>query len=114
MAKQCVHWKPIGVKNVRGSDCSIEFPAELDIWYRGKLLSAILNMEKKRPLSFERAAQMAWLKTSEAFKSGRIGQQPGECNWYSKNFVEWVASEGYHIELTGDEFEPYVVSDKAA
>jgi hypothetical protein len=57
---------------------------------------------------------MASGKHFEAFDAHRMGYQPGECNWYFKNFVEWVSSLGYHIELTGDEFELYLGDDKAA
>lgn len=57
---------------------------------------------------------MASQKSSEAFDAHRLGYEPGECNWYFKNFVEWISSLGYHIELTGDEFEPYIKADKTA
>lgn len=112
MAKHCVNWKPIGAKDIRGSDFKCTYPSVIDISYRGELLSSIFAMEKKQPISFEQAAQMAWRKFCESFEGGRVGDKPGQCNWYGDNFVAWISSLGYHIELSGDEFEPYQMSDK--
>lgn len=61
-------------------------------------------MEKKTPISFERAVQSIHEKWMEAFKARDIPK----INWYYDNFLAWVSDQGYHIELVGDEFEPFV------
>lgn len=71
-------------------------------------------MPRGTPISFEEAAGLATAGSIEAFQAGRIGYEPGECGWYKKNFVEWITSLGYHIEITGDEFEAYAMTDKLA
>lgn len=112
MAKHCVHWKPIKEKTIRGSDFDSPLPTALDHCCRGQLLSDILAMEKKQPISFEKAALMVGKEFDNAVKAGRFGRKPGQCHWYTRNFVKWISDQGYHIELTGDEFEPYQMTDK--
>jgi hypothetical protein len=114
MDKQFLYWKPIWEKNVRGEDFLSNLPDIIARDYRGELLAKILSMPEKEPISFESAALMLSNKATEAFKAHRLGYLPGEYNWYFKNFVEWISSLGYHIELTGDEFAPYLKADKAA
>jgi hypothetical protein len=112
MNKHCLRWKPYKDKTIRGSNYQSEFPDLLAISYKGLLITQILAMKRKEPIAFERAARMAQEKYFEAKDARRLGYAPGECFWYLDHFVEWISSLGYHIELTGDEFEPYQMSSK--
>jgi hypothetical protein len=115
MTNQCVNWKPVKSINVDGGVyLNSEFPHMVEVGYRGTLLPKILSMPIKNPVSFETAVNLACDKWNDAISAGRIGYEPGECNWYYKNFVEWISELGFHIELTGDEFEGYAMSDKVA
>lgn len=114
MCKQFLYWKPIWKKNVRGKDYLSHVPDIIAKDYRGALLAHILAMPPKQPISFEAAALLASKKFSEAAREHRMGYALGECHWYYKNFVTWISNLGYHIELTGDEFEPYLMIDKTA
>ncbi len=73
--------------------------------YRGSLSHHILSMPLKNPMSFETAILMVSDEFSRAVKARKCGYEPGECHWYYKNFVQWISDKGWHIELTGDEFE---------
>jgi hypothetical protein len=57
---------------------------------------------------------MASKMFSKAVHSCRIGNKPEECHWYYQHFVEWISAQGYHIELTGDEFELWLDAHKSA
>ena len=46
--------------------------------------------------------------------AGRIGHERGQYYWFTDNFIEWISELGYKIQLTGDEFEPYALSDRIA
>lgn len=87
-------------------------PNEIDGYYRGTLLTRILSMEKKTPISLEAAVVLMVQHEQEARAAGRKGTEPGHLVWYAYHFVEWLEELGYHIELTGDEFEPLVMSDQ--
>ena len=69
-------------------------------------------MPQGKPISFEKAANLVCDKFMEAFDARRIGIEPGECIWYYQNFVEWISSLGYHIEISGDEFEAVAMTDQ--
>lgn len=71
-------------------------------------------MAKKNPITFETAIRMVSEKHREAFDARRFGDEPGQHGWYDLHFIEWMSELGYHIELTGDEFECYALSDKVA
>lgn len=85
---------------------------EIDSYYRGTLLTRILSMEKKTPISLEAAIILMVKHEHEARDAGRKGTESGHLVWYAYHFVEWLEGLDYHIELTGDEFEPVVMSDK--
>lgn len=53
-------------------------------------------MEQKKPIQFEQAARMVKEKFFATKDAGRLGYAPGQ----------WISDLGFHIELTGDEFEP--------
>lgn len=114
MEKHLVNWRPIKTKTVRGADIVLGIPAAIDARSRGTLLSQILAMPKKTPVLFEDAVRMMFDKQGEAFKAGNFGYKRGHYHWYSVCFVGWISSLGYHIELTGEEFESYVLTDKVA
>ena len=112
MTKHCVNWKPVKSKDIRGSDFDSPIPTAIEIGYRGTMLSRILDMERKQSITFVEAIHLVQKQWTKAVDSGRIGHELGECNWFIDHFIEWVASQGYHIELTGDEFEPYMISSQ--
>jgi hypothetical protein len=108
--KRIVNWKTVTEKNIKGRDFESVLPRIIDRGYRGTLLSQILAMPKKNPITFADAVRLAGQKQIEA----EIGHEKGQYFWYAAHFVDWISSLGYHIELSGDEFEPYVVSNKVA
>ncbi len=109
-----VNWKTVKAKNIRGSDYYSQMPVILDLTYCGKLLSKILAMPKQRSISFADAISLLTVAQREPFNTGRFGDAPGHYRWYVINFVDWISSQGYHIEMTGDEFESYALPDKFA
>jgi hypothetical protein len=90
--------------NVDGIDYHSEIPFYIDRIYSGTLLSSIFAMPMKKPIQFDDAVRMA----AEKFCRSKIGHNRGENLWYIENFVEWMSELGFHIELTGDEFETIV------
>ncbi|MGE4132742.1 MAG: hypothetical protein AB7F86_13950 [Bdellovibrionales bacterium] len=112
MTKQFVKWKTVLELNVMGRHFESELPTVLERRYRGTLLDSILSMPMKNGITFEIAVRMTGEKMSAAFESKRLGREPGHYNWYLNNFIGWISDQGYHIELTGDEFETYIMSNK--
>ena len=110
MPKQVLHWRGVKVKDVRGSDFVCRLPATIEISYRGTLLTAILSMEPKKAISFADAINLLSEKWFEELWITRSGNE----EWYLKNFVSWISSLGFHIEITGDEFETYLISSQLA
>ncbi len=64
-------------------------------------------MERKNPILFMDAAALAQEKYLDARRAGRRGYAPGRTDWYTDGFIDWISSLGFHIELSGDEFELY-------
>jgi len=110
MPKHILNWKSVKVKSVRRSNTLCTFPAAIDLYLRGTLLSRILVMEKKRPIAFNEAIGLLKEKWSDELWV----RQSGHEEWYQKNFVDWISGLGYHIEITGDEFEAVALSNKLA
>lgn len=108
MHKLFLNWKAIRALSVRGTEFNCELPAIIDLSCRGTLLPQILKMEKKEPISFEDAIHLARLEHRILFKLHAFKRM----KWVEKNFVHWISEQGYHIEITGDEFEPTQVTDK--
>jgi len=98
----------VRLTDVRGSEFESQLPDLLQTVYRGRLLSEILGMERKTAISFENAVRLLGDQIYEEFWI----KQSGRSRWYELNFVEWIADLGYHIEITGDEFEASMMSDK--
>jgi len=75
-------------------------------------MARILAMTKKQPIEFVQAVRLAITKYDEAMDARCLGHAPGQAFWYHAHFVEWISSLGYHIELTGEEFESYAMTDQ--
>lgn len=71
-------------------------------------------MKKRTPISLEAAIHVLVENEQAARAAGRKGTDPGHLFWYAYHFVEWISELGYHIDLTGDEFEAISMSDKIA
>ncbi len=109
MGKHIVKWNPTVGKNVRSEDVELPFPDILDSSSGWTMLGRIFQMEPKVPITFTEAASMAQQRFQEALIDRRLGYAPGHCHWYARNFISWISGLGYHIELTGDEFELHTV-----
>ena len=107
MEKNFVIWKKVRCKTLQGSDIYLELPEKVDVRYGGTLLSEILAMPKKKGLWFDDAVRMLSDAQMQAFREGRVGTTQGDHHWLMENFVHWISEQGFHIELTGDEFLPY-------
>ncbi len=114
MNKHFVNWKPVPEKDIRGEIFMSRLPQAVDLTLRGRLLVEILTMKKQKQISFTDAMVKLGDHLNEAFDAGRFGDSPGQYRWYAKHFVQWISDLGYHIELTGEEFESYALSDKLA
>ncbi len=111
MTHRLVNWKSVAHKNVAGEVFHSDLPIVIEHYYRGTLIAEILNMQKKKPISFEEGVRMAGRNFT---KGDKVGHARYESHWYLKCFVEWISEQGFHIELTGYEFEAFVLSDKIA
>lgn len=80
-------------------------PAIIATSYRGSLLDHIVLMPKAEPISFETAIFLLNQKLIETFDAGQIGSNPGQYYWYINHFVEYIIELGFHIRISGDEFE---------
>ena len=104
MEKHWVKWKTLRTKNIYGEPIDAEFPYLIDLCYQGSLISKILKMEKKTPISFEDAVRIAEGHYSES----DIFTERDRMKKCTQHFIEFISEQGFHIELTGDEFElPY-------
>ncbi len=71
--------------------------------FNTKFYFKVLNMDKKTPISFNDAAMMCWnhyrfLNKTKSYKIGAEFFQFGD-------WCKFISDQGFHIELTGDEFE---------
>ena len=115
MAKHLVNWKSVRTKDIYGQTfVNNEFPRLIVHSYRGTLLSEILAMPSKNPISFEEAVSRTHHAFNDAIDAKRIGNGTGECFWFYKNFVRWISDQGFHIEISGDEFEALTIPDKVS
>lgn len=109
MTHRLVIWKSVACKNVAGGVFHSDLPIVIEHYYKGKLIAEILNMPRKKPITFEEGVRMAGQNFMSADK---VGHARHESYWYLNFFVDWISELGFHIELTGDEFEAAVISDK--
>jgi len=101
MAKHYVLWKTLRDKNVVGKPIDLEIPYIIDVCLKGTLLERITKMEKKSPIYFEKAVRLA----TEKYFNSDTGHSRGQKFWYLNHFIDFISEQGFHIELTGDEFE---------
>ncbi len=80
--------------------------------YRGRLIAEILAMPVRNPISFEQAIFQIDAKMEEAHQARNLGYKKGQYQWFVHNFVNVISDMGYHIELSGEEFEIPVGSPK--
>lgn len=106
MNHQYVRWKAVECKDVAGKSILTEYPQEIDQWCKGTLLSQIISMPKQTPISFATAINLIVEIQKEEWEAGRFDRIPNFLSWHLRNFTQWLVAIGYHIELTGDEFEP--------
>lgn len=101
-----VYWKPVRCLNREGKAyISDSFPKVIDCAYNGELLAEMVAMRPQSPISFEAALNLVKKEFYRVADTGRLGPKPGHSHWYYYNFVQWISDQGYHIELSGDEFE---------
>lgn len=100
MAKHCLIWKRLTCKNVRGEDFDGGLPEIISLSYRGRLLAEIANMPKAKPILFQDAVRKINELQVQALQQGNFKI----CSWYEENFVQFFSDQGFHIEVTGDEF----------
>ncbi len=98
-------------KNIRGEDFASQMPDLISTAYRGTLADQILRMPRQNPISFEAAVALMTEAYNQATKARQIGYERGLSGWYVTNFVRWISEKGWHIELTGDEFELFSMMD---
>lgn len=105
MMRSVVVWFPYnGISYFDQSDC--ELPVCTHLASGWLLLQQIRQMPRKRPLTL----QAAWrLMLQEVHRQIGLGNNepevPGHSNWIMANEVRWLSEQGFHVELTGDEFE---------
>jgi hypothetical protein len=104
MMKQIVFWTSAPQEPFLGIP-TIPISREIDLNYRGTLISRILTMEAKVPISLDEAILIMQEHEEKARVAGQLGCESGQMIWFSFNFIEFISSQGYHIELNGDEFE---------
>jgi hypothetical protein len=98
-------WKEVECISTEGTPVLVTLPKTIDIRYRGKLLYNILLMQKKSPITLKAAINLIAEKQKHALKAGHVYDKPGHYSWYINNFVNYISSLGFHIEITGEEFD---------
>lgn len=98
-------WKDVIIEKGTPADGPDMLPTLIYLDTKAKLLSQIVRMPKAHPISFEDAVRFVEKKWCAAFDAKNFGSEPGGMTWYTTNFVEYISSLGFHIELSGDEFE---------
>ena len=58
-------------------------------------------MEKKMPISFEGAVRIA----ERQYAKSDIFTERDQMKKCTQQFIEFISEQGFHIALTGDEFE---------
>ena len=104
-------WKPVSCKGPDGGPVAVGWAITIDKAYDGKLLNRIVEMKIKKPISLDAALKIVVEKKEEAFLAQEYGMKPGQYGWYIYNFVQYISSLGFHIELTCDELIPFGVPE---
>jgi len=63
----------------------------------GEMLKAILSMPKKKPISYVAAQNMYWDWLGDYWNAEEL--------FPKSDLISWISEIGYHIHLTGDEYE---------
>lgn len=106
MAKQLPIWKAVRLLDIDGQEYfDDDLPSLIASYYNGELIDQILKMEKKKPTSLAQALSMASDASHAAAEQGLSGHEPHQSYWHYSHFLDFISGLGFHIELTGDEFE---------
>jgi hypothetical protein len=104
MRRNSVNWNSIQYRDPKSGIVEDNFfPTIIDYGYRCELLHNICSMPRKNPISFAKAVRLA---VREYFSSD-YGFKKGQSYWYLDNFVDWISDLGFHIELSGEEFDSH-------
>lgn len=100
-----VYWHPYrGICFFDKKDCTLPVCGPNDSGW--VLLQQIQAMPRKRPVSVQEGWRMM---IQEVHRQVDLGNNEpdiqGHSNWLFANTVLWLSQQGYHVELTGDEFE---------
>jgi hypothetical protein len=114
MKHQLVNWKNIMCRSRTGKPFDSALPLILDMNLKRTLLTSILSMPRKKAISLSTACRLLSYKQRHAMAAGQFGREPGHYGWYYINFTSWISSLGYHIELSGEEFEAQAMTQKLA
>jgi hypothetical protein len=101
MTKNCVNWKKIACVSRHGKPYLDDMASVINRYYKLELLPLILSMPSQKPISFDDAVRLAGQKFIESMDNYDIAKAIS----YYKNFLTFISDSGYHIEVTGDEFE---------
>ncbi len=106
MVKRVLKWRPVRLLAVDGFEyLEDELPGVIASFYKGELVDRILKMDRKKPISFYQAVNLASDGHYRASVDDRFGHNKGESGWHFSHFLDFISDQGFHIELTGDEFD---------
>ncbi len=105
MQRHLAKWKHVYIGKGTPADGPDMLPTVIYYETKATLIYQIVSMPKGNPISFEDAVRYVEKKWCESFDSKNFGYEPGGAGWYTKHFVDYISSLGFHIELSGDEFE---------
>lgn len=69
------------------------------------LLHQVMTMPKKKPISMQDACMMASFENCRLYRFNTPERLDPRSLGFMNRWVQWISEQGYHIELTGDEFE---------
>jgi hypothetical protein len=99
-----IKWKPVTITRTDGSQ--YQTSVLVDRRSGEDILQAILNMPKAQAVSLQEGYQ----KATREFYQLALDLKTDESLDVIDRWVEWLSREGYHIQLTGSEYE--VVPDE--
>lgn len=106
MMKRIYKWKPIRLLTIYGNEyVDDELPGIVANYYKGELVDKILTMDRKKPISLHQALNMASDAHIKAVHENRFGHKKGQSGWHFSHLIDFISEQGFHIELSGDEFD---------
>lgn len=79
------------------------------------LLERLRRMPRLRALSYQDAC---FRVQQEVSRQARLGNNErsvvGHSNWIRENWPSWLTTQGFHVDLTGDEYEIVPLNHLAA